>query len=111
MITTHVGRVDPDVLKSNFHSAGTRNALRSDDETLDTLLEEISSLASTEERYAKAAEVQNYLIDNAYTIPLYELPQTYARRAVRARVRLRGGRPGAPLQRVAGPVGIGRQRE
>ena len=78
MITTHVGRVDPDVLKSNFHSAGTRNALRSNDETLDTLLEEISSLASTEERYAKAAEVQNYLIDNAYTIPLYELPQTYA---------------------------------
>ena len=78
VITTHVGRVDPDVLKSNFHSAGTRNALRSNDETLDSLLEEISSLASTEGRYAKAAEVQNYLIDNAYTIPLYELPQTYA---------------------------------
>lgn len=75
---THVGRVDPDVLKSNFHSASNRNALVSDDDTLDGLLDEISTLSSTEERYAKAAEVQEYLIDNAYTIPLYELPQTYA---------------------------------
>lgn len=75
---THVGRVDPDVLKSNFHSASNRNALVSDDEVLDGLLDEISTLSSTEERYAKAAEVQEYLIDNAYTIPLYELPQTYA---------------------------------
>ncbi len=75
---THVGRVDPDVLKSNFHSASNRNALVSDDAVLDGLLDEISTLSSTEERYAKAAEVQEYLIDNAYTIPLYELPQTYA---------------------------------
>lgn len=75
---THVGRVDPDVLKSNFHSASNRNALVSNDAKLDALLDEISSLASTDERYAKAAEVQEYLIDNAYTIPLYELPQTYA---------------------------------
>ena len=76
--TTHVGRVDPDVLKSNFWSKGSRNALLSNDAVLDGLLEEISTLPSTQERYAKAAEVQNYLIDNAYTIPLYELPQTYA---------------------------------
>jgi len=75
---THVGRVDPDVLKSNFHSASNRNALVSDDDVLDGLLDEISTLSSTEERYAKAAEVQEYLLDNAYTIPLYELPQTYA---------------------------------
>ncbi len=75
---THVGRVDPDVLKSNFHSKSARNALVSDDAELDALLDQISTLPSTEERYAKAAEVQEYLIDNAYTIPLYELPQTYA---------------------------------
>lgn len=75
---THVGRVDPDVLKSNFHSASARNALVSDDKKLDGLLDEISSLPTEDERYAKAAEVQRYLIDNAYTIPLYELPQTYA---------------------------------
>ncbi|KRA23945.1 ABC transporter substrate-binding protein [Microbacterium sp. Root61] len=78
VITTHVGRVDPDVLKSNFWSKGSRNALLSDDTVLDDLLVQISTLPSEEERYAKAAEVQNYLIDNAYTIPLYELPQTYA---------------------------------
>lgn len=75
---THVGRVDPDVLKSNFHSESARNALVSTDATLDALLEEISSLPTTDERLAKAAEVQDYLIDNALTIPLYELPQTYA---------------------------------
>lgn len=75
---THVGRVDPDVLKSNFHSASNRNALVSDDPVLDGLLDEISTLATEDERYEKAAEVQRYLIENAYTIPLYELPQTYA---------------------------------
>lgn len=75
---THVGRVDPDVLKSNFHSGSARNALVSQDAALDALLDELSSLATEQERYAKAAEVQRYLIDNAYTIPLYELPQTYA---------------------------------
>lgn len=75
---THVGRVDPDVLKSNFHSESARNALLSNDAVLDGLLDEVSSLASTEDRYAKAAEVQHYLIDEALTIPLYELPQTYA---------------------------------
>lgn len=78
VLTTHVGRVDPDVLKSNFWSKGSRNALLSNDAVLDGLLEQISSLPSEQERFAKAAEVQNYLIDNAYTIPLYELPQTYA---------------------------------
>ena len=75
---THVGRVDPDVLKSNFHSASARNALVSDDDELDALLDEISALPTDDERYAKAAQTQEYLIDNAYTIPLYELPQTYA---------------------------------
>lgn len=75
---THVGRADPDVLKSNFHSTSNRNALVSTDATLDGLLDEISTLPTTEERYEKAAEVQNYLLDNALTIPLYELPQTYA---------------------------------
>lgn len=75
---THVGRVDPDVLKSNFHSGSARNALVSDDAALDALLDEISALPTEDQRFAKAAEAQNYLIDNAYTIPLYELPQTYA---------------------------------
>ena len=75
---THVGRVDPDVLKSNFHSASNRNALVSDDAELDSILQDISVLPTDDERYAKAAEAQEYLLDNAYTIPLYELSQTYA---------------------------------
>jgi peptide/nickel transport system substrate-binding protein len=82
---THVGRVDPDVLKSNFWSQSNRNALAFTPETadadLDQLLVEISTLPTEDERFEKAAEVQNYLIDNALTIPLYELPQTYAARA------------------------------
>lgn len=77
VLISHVGRVDPDVLYSAFHSS-QRDYLVSSDDTLDGLLEEITSLAGTEDRYAKAAEVQEYLVDNALTIPLYEMPQTYA---------------------------------
>lgn len=75
--TSHVGRVDPDVLYSAFHSS-QRDYLLNEDATLDALLEEITSLAATEDRYAKAAEVQEYLVDHALTIPLFEQPQTYA---------------------------------
>lgn len=75
---THVGRVDPDVLKSNFHSQSARNALINPDAVLDELLDEISLLPTEDERYAKAEEVQNYLIDQAYVIPLYEFPQVFA---------------------------------
>jgi len=70
------------VLVSNFASTSNRNALGLTEQTripeLDALLNEISTLPTTEERYAKAAEVQEYLVDHALTIPLYELPQTYA---------------------------------
>lgn len=77
VLISHVGRVDPDVLYSAFHS-GQRDYLVSSDETLDGLLEDITALAGSEDRYAKAAEVQQYLVDHALTIPLYEMPQTYA---------------------------------
>jgi peptide/nickel transport system substrate-binding protein len=73
-----VGRVDPDVLKSQFYSKGSRNVLLSNDAELDALLDEVSQLAATEDRFAKAAEVQNYLLDNAYGIPLFEEPQVFA---------------------------------
>lgn len=74
---THVGRVDPEVLTSNFHSASRRNSLLSNDDDLDALLERISATAVEEERYDVAAEVQQYLIEQAYVIPMFELPQTY----------------------------------
>jgi peptide/nickel transport system substrate-binding protein len=77
---THVGRVDPDVIWSNFGSNSNRNALGVTAETadpeLDAILTDVTRLATSEERYAKAAEAQEYLIDQAYVIPLYELPQT-----------------------------------
>ncbi len=77
VLLSHVGRVDPDVLYSAFHS-GRRDYLIGAGEELDGLLEEITALATTQDRYAKAAEVQEYLAANALTIPLYEMPQTYA---------------------------------
>lgn len=77
VLISHVGRVDPDVLYSAFHS-GQRDYVIGAGAELDALLEEITGLAETEDRYAKAAEVQRYLLDNALTIPLYEMPQTYA---------------------------------
>ncbi len=82
---THVGRVDPDVIWSNFASNSNRNALgftpETADATLDAILTDITRLPGTGERYAKAAEAQEYLIDQALVIPLYELPQTYAAQA------------------------------
>lgn len=82
---THVGRVDPDVIWSNFASTSNRNALgytpETADATLDAILGDITRLPTTEERFAKAAEAQEYLIDQGLVIPLYELPQTYAAQA------------------------------
>ncbi|MDR1634188.1 MAG: TIGR04028 family ABC transporter substrate-binding protein [Bifidobacteriaceae bacterium] len=80
---THVGRVDPDVLKSDFHSESARNALAFTAETadpqLDQLLEDLSTKTTNEEREQQAEAVQRYIIEEqAYTVPLYELPQTYA---------------------------------
>ncbi|MEL5990859.1 TIGR04028 family ABC transporter substrate-binding protein [Microbacterium phosphatis] len=82
---THVGRVDPDVIWSNFGSDSNRNGLgftpETADATLDEILGDVRVLPTTEERFAKTAEAQEYLIDQAYVIPLYELPQTYAAQA------------------------------
>ncbi|WP_327087158.1 TIGR04028 family ABC transporter substrate-binding protein [Nonomuraea sp. NBC_01738] len=71
-----VGRADQDVIKSHFHTKN-RDVILSNDEKLDRLLEEESALADESERNAKVGEIQRYVIDQAYAIPLFEEPQVY----------------------------------
>jgi peptide/nickel transport system substrate-binding protein len=83
-----VGRADPDVIKSQYHPQN-RNVLQqlggvSDkvqsfrDDTLNGLLEGIASATDPQERLRLVAEVQNYVIDQAYAIPIFEEPQVFA---------------------------------
>ncbi|NYI07331.1 TIGR04028 family ABC transporter substrate-binding protein [Allostreptomyces psammosilenae] len=76
LVHSMVGRADPDVIKSQFHTEN-RDALLSNDATLDQLLEEQSALAEPEARLAKVGEIQRYLVDQGYAIPLFEEPQVY----------------------------------
>lgn len=71
-----VGRADQDVIKSHFHTKN-RDVILSDDAKLDQLLEEESALADKAQRNAKVAEIQRYVIEQGYAIPLFEEPQVY----------------------------------
>ncbi|KFF70146.1 ABC transporter substrate-binding protein [Pectobacterium brasiliense] len=83
-----VGRADPDVLKSQYYPT-VRNVLlqkggSSDkvntfvDSHLNTLLNGIAAETDRSKRLALVGEVQSYLIDQAYVIPIFEEPQVFA---------------------------------
>jgi peptide/nickel transport system substrate-binding protein len=83
-----VGRADPDVIKSQYYPKN-RDVLRqkgglSDkvksfvDDKLNGLLEKLSSEPDRAKRLAIAGDVQNYVIDQAYAIPIFEEPQAFA---------------------------------
>ncbi|WP_233973503.1 TIGR04028 family ABC transporter substrate-binding protein [Pectobacterium versatile] len=83
-----VGRADPDVLKSQYYPT-VRNVLlqkggSSDkvntfvDTHLNTLLDGIAAETDRSKRLALVEEVQSYLIDQAYVIPIFEEPQVFA---------------------------------
>ncbi|EOC0583871.1 TIGR04028 family ABC transporter substrate-binding protein [Cronobacter dublinensis] len=82
-----VGRADPDVIKSQFHPLN-RDALlqkgglsqKTDfiDDRLNTLLATIALETDPQKRLAAAGDAQEYLVDNAYIIPIFEEPQVYA---------------------------------
>ncbi|AKK07690.1 TIGR04028 family ABC transporter substrate-binding protein [Corynebacterium testudinoris] len=81
---TMVGRADYDVIKSQYYSTNRNSLLnfhRDDgsigDPELERLLEAVSSSAREEDRAAASAEVQRYLADNAYVLPLFEEPQVF----------------------------------
>lgn len=83
-----VGRADPDVIKSQYYPKN-RDVLRqkgglSDkvqsfvDTKLNGLLEALASEPDRQKRLAIAGEVQDYVVDQAYAIPIFEEPQAYA---------------------------------
>jgi len=83
-----VGRADPDVVKSQFYPTN-RNALVqkggvSDkvktfaDDKLNSILEEIASQPDREKRLKAVADAQAYLLDQAYSVPIFEEPQAFA---------------------------------
>ena len=83
-----VGRADPDVIRSNYHPL-TRNVLLQKggisqrvqsfrDDALNALLDRIGSEPDREKRFALVGEVQRYILDQAYVIPLFEEPQVFA---------------------------------
>lgn len=83
-----VGRADPDVIKSNYYptnrnvllqKGGVSSKVKSFEDTkLNGLLEAIAAETDPAKRLAFTADVQNYLIDQAYVIPIFEEPQAFA---------------------------------
>ena len=83
-----VGRADPDVIKSSFYptnrdallqKGGLSSKVRSfRDDKLNDLLTAISAEVDPKKRLALTADVQNYLLDQAYIIPIFEEPQVFA---------------------------------
>ena len=81
---TMVGRADYDVIKSHY-SVNNRDSFINQDEDgnvldqhLEDLLSEVVSTAGDEGREAAAAEVQDYVTEQAYALPLFEEPVVYA---------------------------------
>lgn len=83
-----VGRADPDVIKSQYYPKN-RDVLRqkgglSDkvqsfvDTKLNGLLDALASEPDRQKRLAIAGEVQDYVVDQSYAIPIFEEPQAYA---------------------------------
>ncbi|MBD9392861.1 TIGR04028 family ABC transporter substrate-binding protein [Acidovorax sp. ACV01] len=83
-----VGRADPDVIKSNYYptnrnvllqKGGVSSKVKSFEDTkLNGLLDAIAAETDPAKRLAFTADVQNYLIDQAYVIPVFEEPQAFA---------------------------------
>ena len=83
-----VGRADPDVIKSNYYptnrnvllqKGGVSQKVKSfEDGKLNGLFEAIAAETDAAKRLVLSGEVQNYLIDQAYVIPIFEEPQAFA---------------------------------
>ncbi len=83
-----VGRADPDVIRSQYYPT-TRNVLMQKggisnkvqtfvDDKLNALLEAIAAETDPAKRMALVGEVQAYVIDQGYAIPIFEEPQAFA---------------------------------
>lgn len=79
-----VGRADHDVIKSLYYSDNRNELLNYDatsgeigDPKLEELLEAVASAPVREDRDRIAGEIQDYLTEQAYILPLFEEPQVY----------------------------------
>lgn len=78
-----VARADYDVIKSQYHSENRNTFLNRDDSgepldpELDRLLDLVASSPAAEDRAAASGDVQDYLSEQAYALPLFEEPQVY----------------------------------
>jgi peptide/nickel transport system substrate-binding protein len=83
-----VGRADPDVIRSQYYpttrnvllqKGGISNKVQSfSDDKLNALLEAIAAETDVKKRMALVGDVQAYVIDQGYTIPIFEEPQAFA---------------------------------
>ena len=88
LLNTMVGRADPDVIKSSYYPKNRNVLLQTGgvsdkvnafkDDKLNGLLEAIARETDNTKRLALAGEVQEYVLDQVYAIPLFEEPQVYA---------------------------------
>ncbi len=103
LLATMVGRADPDVVKSQYYPTNRNVLLQKggvsdkvqgfEDAKLNALLESIAAETDRARRLALVGEAQNYLLDQAYVVPILEEPQAFA---------------GAPWVREAGFEAVGR---
>ncbi|RFB79464.1 TIGR04028 family ABC transporter substrate-binding protein [Methylovirgula sp. 4M-Z18] len=87
-VVVEVGRADPDVIKSQFYPKNRDVLLQKDgqsakvqnfiDPTLNGHLEAVAAETDSAKRLADAGTAQNYLIDQAYVVPIFEEPQVFA---------------------------------
>jgi peptide/nickel transport system substrate-binding protein len=87
LVPTKVERADPEVLKSQYYPT-TRDQLRQKggkgegttfvDTDLNDVLDKIASEPDTSKRLEYTGAAQKRLIDQAYVIPLFEEPQSFA---------------------------------
>ena len=88
LFVAEVGRADPDVIKSEFYPANRDALLQLGglsakvksfvDPKLNALLEAIAAETDVAKRLQLAGDVQNYILDQAYDIPIFEEPQVFA---------------------------------
>ena len=87
LVPTKVERADPEVLKSQYYPT-TRDQLRQKggkgegttfvDTDLNDILDKIASEPDTSKRLEYTGAAQKRLIEQAYVIPLFEEPQSFA---------------------------------
>lgn len=88
LIPAMVGRADPDVIKSNYYpknrnlllqlGGSSQKVSHFEDKKLNGLFEAIAAEPNPAKRLELTVNVQRYLIEQAYVIPLFEEPQIFA---------------------------------